>query len=86
LRVELPDFFGQPSVGNLAIPRLQRSSYSLPVVEAIDVERTITIIREGFSTARPEELAVPEMSPICVESTVCFHGVNITSRPAKSMD
>ena len=57
-----------------------------PIVETVNVERAIALVSTHFSTARPEELTGPEVSPICVEFAVCFHGVNITSRPAKSMD
>ena len=41
---------------------------------------------EGFSAAWPEQSAGPEVSSECVQLTICFHGVHITSSSTKSMD
>jgi hypothetical protein len=58
----------------------------MPIVETIDVERAFAFVRAHFSTARPEELAGPEVSPVWVQFAVCLHGVHITSKPTESVD
>ena len=41
------------------------------------MERAIALVSPHFSTARPEERAGPEVSPECVQSAICFHGVTL---------
>jgi hypothetical protein len=86
LRIEFSHPFRQPSVGNLAAPGFQGSPDPSPIVETIHMERAIALVSADFSTARPEESAGPEMSPEHVQFAILFHGVHITSKPAKSMD
>jgi hypothetical protein len=60
--VELSNQCGEPAVGQLAVRCPQGLPHSLAVMEPIDVKGTGAFVQRKLATAKPKELAVPEVA------------------------
>jgi hypothetical protein len=77
LFIELSHERGESAVGKLPAACFERLANPPVMVEAVDVERAVTLVRPHLSAAWPEKGAGSEVSPEWVQLVITLHVVTL---------